>query len=571
MKELLKKWGQLLWQRRWKYALPLRWLWARSLPLLRRCWERGKRQVPEFCLRRLQPWLPGIFICLCLLFLILLLYAVLLLPHAECEGDNLRLLCYWLGVGTKEAVINRLSIALTGLLSAWAIWSAYRRAEAMQKQALAAENSLVQERFRDAVQHLGDKSASARLGGAYALFRLALEEEAFRKQIAEMICTHILSVTGAKEYRGDFAKKPSMEIQSLMRLLFSAGQDDRTENSRKAFWKGLRADLSGGYFHGLELRDARFQKASLTGAEFQGASLSGAQFQGASLVGTKFHVASLENSQFHDAYLLGAEFHVARLLGAEFHDAHLYRAEFHGASLVGAEFHGAYLLGAEFHGAYLNGAEFHVASLENAQFQGATLENAEFQGARLYRVRFQGAELGHVGFQGAFFARVKFHGASLVFAGFQGAFLDDAQFQGATLENAEFHGASLKNAQFQGVTSSAEYGHTFEQRIRGSIGRDADLSAIVFAGGLRQAQIDQWVDGIKKSDEDAEDKIEVFKQRVGIHVGKEISSFELPDGAQGGRYGEEEAKRWIEEYNKAMEKAEAKVKAAGGDNEVKQP
>ena len=79
------------------------------------------------------------------------------------------------------------------------------------------------------------------------------------------------------------------------------------------------------------------------------------------------------------------------------------------------------------------------------------------------------------------------------------------------------------------------------------------------------------MDGIKKSDEDAEDKIEVFKQRVGIHVGKEISSFELPDGAQGGRYGEEEAKRWIEEYNKAMEKAEAKVKAAGGDNEVKQP
>ncbi|MDD9816571.1 MAG: pentapeptide repeat-containing protein, partial [Gammaproteobacteria bacterium] len=380
MKELLKKWGQLPW----------------------------------------QPWLAGILVFLCLLFLILLLYAALSLPHVKCEGANLPLLCYWLGVGTKEAVINKLSIALAGLLSAWAIWSAYRRAEAMQKQVLATENRLVQERFRDAVQHLGDESESVRLGGAYALFRLALEEEGFRKQIAEMICAHICAITSAKKYRGDFAKKPSMEIQSLMRLLFSVGQDAQTENSRKAFWKGLRADLSGGYFHGLELRDARFQKASLTGAEFQGASLSGAQFHGASLVGTKFHVASLENSQFHDAYLLGAEFH----------DARLYRAEFHGASLVGAEFHGVSLENAQFQG----------ANLENAEFQGAALENAGFQGARLYRVGFQGATLVFAGFQGARLYRVGFQGALLVGAKFQGARLYRVGFQGALLVGAKFQG-----------------------------------------------------------------------------------------------------------------------------------
>ena len=429
MKELLKKWGQLPW----------------------------------------QPWLAGILVFLCLLFLILLLYAALSLPHVKCEGANLPLLCYWLGVGTKEAVINKLSIALAGLLSAWAIWSAYRRAEAMQKQVLATENRLVQERFRDAVQHLGDESESVRLGGAYALFRLALEEDAFRKQIAEMLCAHILSVTGAKEYRGDFAKKPSMEIQSLMRLLFSVGRDAQTENSRKAFWKDLRADLSGGYFHGLKLRNAGFQNASLIGAKFQGAALEGAEFQC--------------------------------------------------AELFGAGFHGASLSGAQFQRAFLDGAQFQCASLVGAEFQGARLNCVEFQGASLY--------------------------------------------------NAQFQCASLVGAQFQGVTPSAEYGHAFEQQIRERIGRDADLSAIVFAGGLRQEQIEQWVDGLKKGGKATEDEIKEFKQRVGAHVGTEISH-ELPDGARGGRYGKEEANRWIEKYNKAMEKAKAKVKAAG-DNEVKQP
>ena len=502
VKEFLKKWGKLLWQRRWKYALPLRWLWARSLPLLRRCWERGKRQVPEFCLRRLQPWLAGILVFLCLLFLILLLYAVLLLPYAKCEGADLRLLCYWLGVGTKEAVINRLSIALAGLLSAWAIWSAYRRAEAMQKQALATENRLVQERFRDAVQHLGHETESVRLGGAYALFRLALEEDAFRRQIAEMLCAHICAITGAEEYREDFAEKPSMEIQSLMRLLFSVGQDAQAEDSRKAFWKGLRADLSGGYFHGLKLRNARFQKASLTGAQFQG--------------------ASLENN-------------------AEFQGARLHRAEFQGALL---DFAG-------FQGARLHLAELQDASLVSAEFQGALLEDAEFQGARLHRAEFQGAFLFGAEFQGAFLVGAQFQGALLFGAGFQGAFLGDAEFQGASLENA----------QFQGVTSSAEYGPTFEQRIRGKIGQDADWSAIVFAGGLRQAQIERWVDDIKKGGEATENEIEEFKQRVGIHVGRK-KSHKLPDDAQGGRYGEEEAERWIEKYRKAMEKVRAIAKAA---------
>ena len=88
-------------------------------------------------------------------------------------------------------------------------------------------------------------------------------------------------------------KTASTEVQSLMTLLFSK-RDLESEESLKKFWQGI-TDLSGGYFRGIELKEAQFQvdsisrgtrsKASFKRAahlrEFQWASLSEAQFQGA--------------------------------------------------------------------------------------------------------------------------------------------------------------------------------------------------------------------------------------------------------------------------------------------------
>ena len=49
----------------------------------------------------------------------------------------------------------------------------------------------------------------------------------------------------------------------------------------------------------------------------------------------------------------------------------------------------------------------------------------------------------------------------------------------------------------------------------------------------------------------SEDDIEAFKQSLSAHVGLEASR-ELPDGAEDGRYGAEEAKQWIKIYRKAL-------------------
>ena len=288
----------------------------------------------------------GVLVYLCLVSIFIgLLLASLWLP-SECSG---RSLCNLLGVDKKKDVIG--GLALAGLVSAWAIWSAHRRANAMQEDVLATETRLVQERFRDAIQLLGSKAESVRLGGAYALFRLALEEERLRKSIAEMLCSRILSTTGSKQYQEVFSDAPSMEIQVLMRLLFSCAVDpeDQSEKDRAAFWEGLRADLSGGYFRGLKLTNARFQGANLYNAQFQNADLRDAQFQDANLLASQFQDADLPSS--------------------------------------------------EFQGATLREVQFQRATLERSRFQGLTLEDAQFQGADLRASGFQNASFRRVQFQ----------------------------------------------------------------------------------------------------------------------------------------------------------------------------
>ena len=60
--------------------------------------------------------------------------------------------------------------------------AAENTAQAMQRTAESTEKGNVAERFKSAIEHLGNKSASVRLGGVYALHHLAQEEENYRSK-----------------------------------------------------------------------------------------------------------------------------------------------------------------------------------------------------------------------------------------------------------------------------------------------------------------------------------------------------------------------------------------------------
>ena len=490
----------------------------------------------------------------------------------------------------------RLTVGVVALLG---LVMAKRRADAMANMAKVAEAGNRQRAFKDGVEHLGNSEASVRQGGAHALFRLAApEDKGLRASIADVLCAHIRETTGNRDYQEQYKDKPSTEMQSLLRLLFTTETVD--ERRLEEFWHGITPDLNGGYFRGVELESARFQGAKLSSVQFQRASLDKAQFDDASLERAQFDDASLGEAQFQRARLRDAQFQGARLGEAQFQGARLRGAQFQEASLGRAQFQRALLGEAQFQGAWLWRAQFQEARLGRAQFQEARLGRAQFQEARLGRAQFQGAWLKEAQFQGASLEGAQFQGASLEKARFQVAWLERAQFQGASLEGAQFQGASLEGSQFQGawlymagfqqakfgqgsehddplpaqdcptdkhdelvekMQASAFHGassepidtdESFEERINDRAGEEFDFSGVIFAGRMTQELLMEVKEALGRVPRIFDDPD--FGEKLIRNLESEIDqpeSHKPPKEVIADSYGKEDAARWIREFRKA--------------------
>ena len=543
--------------------------------------------------KRLLGWYRRVWwkmVAFLLVFFVSLLAWVTFGSLDDCRHNTI---CYFLGVTEKTEAIKLLGLAIAGVVVFWGGGVANRRADAMADSAKATAASARaagasakateagnrQRAFKDGVEHLGSGKSSVRQGGAHALFHLALEDEKLRASIASVLCAHIRETTSDKDYQKKNKDKPSTEMQSLLRLLFTT--ETVNEGRMERFWEGITPDLEGGYFRSAELSHARFRGAKLNSAQFQGASLEKAQFQGASLGRAQFQRASLGRAQFQRAWLDRAQFQWASLGRAQFQQASLREAQFQWASLGRAQFQQASLREAQFQGASLKGAQFQGASLEGAQFQGASLREAQFQGASLREAQFQGASLREAQFQGASLREAQFQGASLREAQFQGASLEGAQFQGASLymaglQQAKFgqgseHGdipvqdravaksgelvEKLKASTFHGVSSEPSVLTSFEERINDRTDKESDFSGVIFKGGVTQ----ELLAGAKKAlglesplldDPDC-------KERLIPNLQSEIDQSENntpPKEVIAGSYDKEDAERWIREFREVMAK-----------------
>ena len=231
------------------------------------------------------------------------------------------------------------------------------------------------------------------------------------------------------------------------------------------------------------------------------------------------------------------------LNGAVLHQAHLRGADLSRTHLQGAKLREAYLQGAE-----LSAAQLQDAYFRGAYLQGAKLSNAHLQGAHLLEAHLQGVELSNAHLQGANLREAYLQGAELSAAYLQGAYLAGAHLQGAYLHLAGLSGAALSAAQLQGATCDIfTLESSFATRIRQRIDLESDLSRVTFAGGLSREDVDSLVKDMPG------EKAKLLRLKLKPHIDKPIS-FGLPEssGAITGAYTEEEAERWIAEYEEAM-------------------
>ncbi len=226
-----------------------------------------------------------------------------------------------------------------------------------------------------------------------------------------------------------------------------------------------------------------------------------------------------------------------------------------GASLFQARLEEAILTRAYIRGADLRLARLQGAVLYEAQMQGAVLSEAWMQHSYLRRARMQGTSLHMTQLQGASLIEAQMQGADLRGAWLQASALALARLQGANLAKAMVQEAMLGEVQLQGVSSTRALGEIlppFKDWIKERVGETADLTGVIFAGGLSQAHLDFLTEDLSDT------TTENLRERLTPHV-DEPESNKLENAfavkAYTGTYTAEEAEQWIAEYNEAMSEA----------------
>lgn len=263
----------------------------------------------------------------------------------------------------KSELAEFLAYLLGGGLLIWQVRNASRRATAAEKVAEATESGNVAERFKNAIEHLGNEATSVRLGGIYALQNIAEENKKYREQIFNILCAHIVEITTATGYKpqkhvrwrrkfefeggflGDSANEivsmvceiPTPEIQTILKLLFVA-------QSAQKIYQDYCANLASANLRGANFFDwqapesndefsANLEKADLTDTDLCEANLCHVNLQGALLGYAKLKKAHLQGANLTDAYFDHTEMQDTEFLGANlqctnFNDADLQEANF---------------------------------------------------------------------------------------------------------------------------------------------------------------------------------------------------------------------------------------------------
>ena len=177
------------------------------------------------------------------------------------------------------------------------------------RQLHTAREGQVTDRFTRAIDHLGSDQLDIRLGGIYALERIARDSKADRPTIAEVLTAYV---------RTHSPWPPSQPNQYKPNWPLDLQPDLRTrapdvQAALTVFGRGRFASLAAMDSAWLDLQEVDLRKANLAGAHLERANLAGAHLERANLSG-----AHLERAYLNGAYLKGSLFlEHAHLAGAE--------------------------------------------------------------------------------------------------------------------------------------------------------------------------------------------------------------------------------------------------------------
>ena len=265
-----------------------------------------------------------------------------------------------------------------------ALWFAKKRIVVADRQAETAQHGLLNERYQKGAEMLGSVVLSVRLGGIYALARLAEDHpDQYHVPIFQLFCTFVrrppkegkkAATEQVTQEKRDNQHELRSDVQAAMTAISGRSEVGLGyEKVTKGFLletvhsaEGVAVRRTGHFW--LDLRGANLRYVDLLEAK-----LSRANFSDADLSNSTLLEANLSHAIFSHANLSHANLWKTNLSKADIsQNANLSGAELASANLSDAQLFLVNLSGARLHGANLSGASLQRANLTGADLSGVT-------------------------------------------------------------------------------------------------------------------------------------------------------------------------------------------------------
>ena len=268
--------------------------------------------------------------------------------------------------------IRNLGLVIAGLVALYlAIW----RGLVAQKQADAAQQSLRNERYQKGAEMLGSNVLSVRLGGIYALHRLAEEHpNEYHIQIMNLFCAFIRDPSNALQSDGTLKRevdKPSTreDVQSALQMIFERSEErialerdvefylefDRADLRYLDLWTG---DLSGSSLMYTDLSFTTLWRVKISHTHLWETKMCCTTL----LPKVDLKGATLFKVKLNRSYLVGTNFTNATLLNVDMSDTKLSRVNMAQATLIAVNISGADFTGLP----NRSDGELYISSMEKA-------------------------------------------------------------------------------------------------------------------------------------------------------------------------------------------------------------
>ena len=236
---------------------------------------------------------------------------------------------------SPSTTIRNMSFVVGGIVALFfALW----RSRLAERQADTGQRGLLNERYQKGAEMLGSGVLSVRMGGIYALQRLAEDNpKEYAIQILGLFCAFVRHPTRDEST----TQSPDNETEEHLRedvgaiMAFIGYRNQSIINIEKE--TDFRLDLRDANLYHIHLRGANLSKAILNGANLSKANLARADLSLTQLENANLSDVSADHANCLWTQFTRAQLTNIRLVNANCSNASMFKANLSGAILVGGK------------------------------------------------------------------------------------------------------------------------------------------------------------------------------------------------------------------------------------------